>query len=160
METKIKNNIYELELHEIMILENIECMVQRVPNGWNYIYENGIQFVKYDSEFKFKKEFKNVNFKDALAVVCSYFELDKDFYLQPNRTDKNARAKMIIAFILYYYGGMKEEELSEKLNYRNHSSITHARRTIKRLILKDKKFRTQFDQILNRFDIKYDINKL
>ena len=55
----MRKSIYDLKLHEIEVISpgSISTRVQRVPGGWNYMYDtkNGgmaVQFVPFNNEFE------------------------------------------------------------------------------------------------------------
>lgn len=44
------NDIYKLELHERLYIDN-SCFMVRVPGGWIYVFDNCKVFVPYNNEF-------------------------------------------------------------------------------------------------------------
>lgn len=104
--------LYNLKLHESFTpKEGTAVSIQRVPNGWNYIYYNGgCVFVPYHKEFEPKKEKTQTTRakpieerkKDFTEDVRLYLDrYDKDilnefvsYWTEPNKTKKKMKFEM------------------------------------------------------------------
>jgi len=106
--------LYNLKLHETYSPKTgLAVIIQRVPNGWNYIYQQGIQFVPFSDEFEPKKgreeKKKSVKSKpieerktDFTELVRPYLDRYKKdmlneftaYWTEPNQTKAKMKFEM------------------------------------------------------------------
>lgn len=76
----MNKSIYELKLHEVVRSPNGQN-IERVPGGWNYIYDYAVQFVPYNKEFLPKNETSPKKEAVKKAVPNSMYDVYFQFML-------------------------------------------------------------------------------
>lgn len=146
--------IYSIKLHETIIIDN-NLKVMRVPNGWNYMYDDKQPFfVEYNSEYLFKKAQLNLDPEVVIRSVREYYNLRKGFIDSKSRFGDIPLAKKVIVKILMEFGNSDYKRITKLLKYKNVSTIPYAIRTLDYYISNDKFVRNQYKEILKSLQLK------
>jgi chromosomal replication initiation ATPase DnaA len=143
--------LHTLDVNEQITTEH-GTIITRVPNGWIYTFNNHSIFIEYSSEFKYDIV-RKLKFSEIESVVIKYFDLPGKFYYRKTKKCGYPLAKMIIAFIAFHFGTYTQEELRQKLRYRDRSAIAYAAKMIPTYYENDKKIQKQIDDIKKTLNI-------
>lgn len=134
--------IYELQLHEEMTLSR-RCTIMRVAGGWNYIYECGVQFVSYDSEFEYTGKIQNLMPQRVIYCVRDFFKLPNNFIESGSKAGHIPLAKKFIMKFLHENLDMTHTEIAEYVNL-GRSMVTIGLHQITEILYKKRNINEQY----------------
>ncbi|MBI2020433.1 chromosomal replication initiator protein DnaA [Candidatus Daviesbacteria bacterium] len=93
----------------------------------------------------------NLNHKQVISAICSYFDLSLKDLTGPKRQKELVLPRHITMYILAEELGMTVEKIGQLLGGRDHTTVMHGRDRIKKQLAKDREIQRLFMEIKNYF---------
>ena len=98
----------------------------------------------------------NLNLTDIETVVCSYFNVTKEYIQRKKRDREIVQARQIAHYIAKEYTKSSLKIIGQYFGKKNHATVLHSCKVITDLIYTDKEIRTFISEISAILDKKSD----
>lgn len=88
------------------------------------------------------------------GAVCEYFSFDREQLLQPCRKDMQPVVKHFACYLMRKTTKLTEAEIAKYLNYKNHSSVSHAVKRMDELLDFDADLRNQLFELYKVLEVR------
>ena len=110
-------------------------------------------YLKKDTSSLSAKSHANKSAEEVIDVVCAYYQIKPIHIRQPNRTEKIARARHVLMYVLREKLLLNYETIAHFLKRKDHTTIIHGVNKIKQEVIHNQFLKNDIEVICNNLKI-------